>query len=34
MEKSSLGRRGMPPTRPEPEAARRATMPGTLSARD
>jgi hypothetical protein len=33
MDKSKLGRRGMPVARPEPEEARRATMPGTISAR-
>jgi hypothetical protein len=33
MDKAKLGRRGMPVTRPEPEEARRATMPGTVSAR-
>jgi hypothetical protein len=32
MGKSKLGRRGMPLARPEPEEARRATMPGTVSA--
>ena len=33
MDASKLGRRGMPPARPEPEEARRAVMPGTISAR-
>ena len=33
MDKSKLGRRGMPVARPEPEEARRATVPGTVSAR-
>jgi hypothetical protein len=33
MDKWRLGRRGMPVTRPEPDAVRRATMPGTVSAR-
>jgi predicted TIM-barrel fold metal-dependent hydrolase len=33
MDRSTLGRRGMPAARPEPEEARRATMPGTISAR-
>jgi hypothetical protein len=33
MDKSKLGRRGAPVTRPEPEEARRATVPGTISAR-
>ena len=33
MDKAKLGRRGMPVTRPEPDAVRRATMPGTISAR-
>jgi predicted TIM-barrel fold metal-dependent hydrolase len=33
LDKSTLGRRGMPAARPEPEEARRATMPGTISAR-
>jgi hypothetical protein len=33
MDKSKLGRRGMPVARPEPEEARRATIPGTISAR-
>jgi uncharacterized protein len=33
MDKAQLGRRGMPVTRPEPAEARRATMPGTVSAR-
>jgi predicted TIM-barrel fold metal-dependent hydrolase len=33
MDKSKLGRRGMPVSRPESEEARRATVPGTISAR-
>jgi len=33
MDKGKLGRRGMPVTRPEPAEARRATVPGTISAR-
>ena len=33
MDQSKLGRRGMPVARPEPAEARRATMPGTVSAR-
>jgi len=33
MDKAKLGRRGMPVARPEPEEARRATVPGTISAR-
>jgi hypothetical protein len=33
MDKSKLGRRGMSVARPEPEEVRRATMPGTISAR-
>jgi predicted TIM-barrel fold metal-dependent hydrolase len=33
MDSSSLGRRGMPVARPEPEAVRRAVVPGTISAR-
>jgi predicted TIM-barrel fold metal-dependent hydrolase len=33
MDRATLGRRGMPPARPEPEEARRAVMPGTISAR-
>ena len=33
MDKAKLGRRGMPVARPEPEEARQATMPGTISAR-
>ena len=33
MDKAKLGRRGMPIARPEPEEARRATVPGTISAR-
>ena len=33
MDASKLGRRGMPPVRPEPEEARRAVLPGTVSAR-
>ena len=33
MDKSKLGRRGMAVARPEPEEARRATVPGTISAR-
>jgi predicted TIM-barrel fold metal-dependent hydrolase len=33
MDKSKLGRRGMPVARPEPEEARRNTVPGTISAR-
>jgi hypothetical protein len=32
MDRSALGRRGMPAARPEPPEARRA-MPGTVSAR-
>jgi hypothetical protein len=33
MDKAKLGRRGMPVTRPEPDAVWRATVPGTISAR-
>jgi len=33
MDKGKLGRRGMPVARPEPAEARRATVPGTISAR-
>jgi hypothetical protein len=33
MDKQALGRRGMPVARLEPDEARRATMPGTISAR-
>ena len=33
MDRSKLGRIGTPVTRPEPEAARQAVLPGTLSAR-
>jgi hypothetical protein len=33
MDRAKLGRRGAPPSRPEPEEARRAIMPGTISAR-
>ncbi|PYN72641.1 MAG: hypothetical protein DMD96_34370 [Candidatus Rokuibacteriota bacterium] len=33
MDKAKLGRRGTPVTRPEPDEVRRATMPGTVSAR-
>jgi hypothetical protein len=33
LDASTLGRRGTAPARPEPESARRATMPGTVSAR-
>ena len=33
MDQSKLGRIGTPVTRPEPEAARQAVLPGTLSAR-
>ena len=33
MDKGKLGRRGMRVTRPEPDAVRRAIVPGTESAR-
>jgi hypothetical protein len=33
LDRSTLGRRGMPVARPEPEEAKRAVMPGTISAR-
>jgi len=33
MDRAKLGRRGMAVARPEPEEARRATVPGTISAR-
>jgi predicted TIM-barrel fold metal-dependent hydrolase len=33
MDKATLGRRGAPVTRPEPDAVRQATMPGSISAR-
>jgi len=33
LDRSSLGRIGTPVTRPEPEEARRAAVPGTISAR-
>jgi predicted TIM-barrel fold metal-dependent hydrolase len=33
MDRATLGRRGMPVARPEPAEARRATVPGTISAR-
>jgi uncharacterized protein len=33
LDRATLGRRGMPPARPEPEEARRAMVPGTISAR-
>jgi hypothetical protein len=34
LDAAKLGRRGMPVARPEPAEARRAIMPGTISARD
>jgi len=33
MDRSTLGKRGMAPVRPEPAEARQAVMPGTISAR-